>query len=125
MDVAVNNITTTIASQTKASMSSLRCRRKSRNTLPTGHCITRHVPLCSKASVESGTTTWLQSIRYVSWILYRKVRYLRSFAPIWCSPTCGHASECPTGCVLCTSCCHCSTSARRQNVWIYLIVGFI
>ena len=63
-----------IASQTRASMSSSRCRRKNRNTLPTGHCITRHVPLCSRAFVESGTITWLQSIRYVSWISCRIVR---------------------------------------------------
>ena len=49
----------------------------------------------------------------------------RSFAPTWCLPICRHASECPTGCVLCTSSCHCSTSTRRQSVWIYLIVGFI
>ena len=29
---------------------------------------TRHVPLCSRAFVESGTIIWLQSIRCVSWI---------------------------------------------------------
>ena len=50
---------------------------------------------------------------------------LKGFAPTWCLPICRHASECPTGCVLCTSNCHCSTSIRRQSVWIYLIVGFI
>ena len=50
---------------------------------------------------------------------------LKKFRTDWCLPICRHTSECPTGCVLCTSSCHYSTSTRRQSVWIYLIVGFI
>lgn len=49
-------------------------QKKSKNTLPTGLCIIRHVPSYSKAFVESGTITWLQFTRYVSWTLYRIVR---------------------------------------------------